>query len=260
MPKPTASAPFPAKTLTLGSSGPAVDAVRCRLIAIGYVAAAAPAGTPFDRTLAAQVELFQARSIDSLGCPLKVDGIVGPMTWAGLFAQPLPTVTTPCSALAGAALAVAASQVGTREQPLGSNRGPQVDAYLRSVHVDPTTGSYPWCAAFVYWCFAQAAEAEKVFNPLVCTARVEDHWHRSTAARVIAIQATAQPELVQPGMIFFLGTRGGNGHTGLVEKTSGSYLTTIEGNTNAGGSREGIGVFRRDSRTIDSINLGFLAY
>jgi hypothetical protein len=35
------------------------------------------------------------------------------------------------------------------------------------------------------------------------------------------------------------------GHTGLVEKVSGDFAITIEGNTNNGGSRDGDGVYRR---------------
>jgi len=53
---------------------------------------------------------------------------------------------------------------------------------------------------------------------------------------------------------------GGLGHTGIVEKVNGGFLTTIEGNTNDGGSREGIGVFRRTGRKIKDINKGFLQY
>jgi hypothetical protein len=61
-------------------------------------------------------------------------------------------------------------------------------------------------------------------------------------------------------MVFVLRTGGDTGHMGLIEKVQGSLLTTIEGNTNLNGSREGIGVFRRSGRTITSINLGFLDY
>lgn len=164
------------------------------------------------------------------------------------------------SPLALAALQIAISQVGVMEQPLGSNRGPQVDEYLRSVGVDPATGSYPWCAAFTYWCFAQAAAEAKVANHLVRTAGVLDHWNRSTARKLLSVEALAQPALVLPGMIFVMAFKGGTGHMGLVEKIDGQALTTIEGNTNKGGSREGIGVFRRTARTIRSINRGFLAY
>ena len=50
------------------------------------------------------------------------------------------------------------------------------------------------------------------------------------------------------------------GHTGLIEAVAGGKLTTIEGNTNDTGSREGIGVFRRQKRRIGEMNLGFVEY
>jgi hypothetical protein len=65
---------------------------------------------------------------------------------------------------------------------------------------------------------------------------------------------------VKPGLAFVLQTGASTGHMGLIETIQGTVLTTIEGNTNANGSREGIGVFRRVGRTISSINLGFLDY
>ena len=37
-------------------------------------------------------------------------------------------------------------------------------------------------------------------------------------------------------------------------------LNTLEGNTNEGGSREGVGVFRRNGRKIVTINRGFIDY
>ena len=50
------------------------------------------------------------------------------------------------------------------------------------------------------------------------------------------------------------------GHTGFIERIDGGLLTTIEGNTNNSGGREGAGIFRRKSRTITSINQGYLEY
>ena len=43
------------------------------------------------------------------------------------------------------------SQVGVREQG-GNNHGSEVKMYLNSVGLGE---SYPWCAAFVSWCFLQ---------------------------------------------------------------------------------------------------------
>jgi hypothetical protein len=42
------------------------------------------------------------------------------------------------------------------------------------------------------------------------------------------------------------------GHTGLIEKVSGDFAVTIEGNTNDGGSRDGDGVYRR-RRVLDAL-------
>ena len=121
----------------------------------------------------------------------------------------------------------------------------------------------PWCAAFVYWCFKQAAEKDAVPNPVIKTAGVLDHWNKAGTRgvrRVLGATAKNSPGLVQPGFVFIMDFGGGAGHTGIVESVEGGRLVTIEGNTNDGGSREGVGVFRRSERKISSINKGFLDY
>lgn len=255
--------PFPGRTLRPGSTDAAsIRLVQERLNQLGCGPVEAD-GVYGAETMEA-VEFFQARNADTFGNPLKMDGCVGPMTWGALFgAAAVPAVTRAFSPLTSEGLRVAATQIGVLEQPIGSNRGPQVDAYLRAVGLDPAAGSFAWCAAFVYWCFAQASSTLGKPNPLVCTAGVLDHWNRAGArgaTRITTEEACAQPSLVEPGAIFVVTTGGGNGHTGLVERLEGVRLTTIEGNTNDGGSREGIGVFRRTARTISSINRGFLRY
>jgi hypothetical protein len=207
------------------------------------------------------VELFQVRSLDTRGQPLIVDGNVGPATWAALFGEAtVPPIANPPTPLAKAVLGVAGKEVGVMEEPLGSNSGPRVNQYLESVG---DKGGLPWCAAFVYWCFEAAAEALKTRNPATRTAGAIDVWDEATQRgihRIQAAEATERHGLVQPGMVFVIATGGGHGHVGLVEKVEGVVLTTIEGNTNAGGSTEGIGVFRRTSRRIGNINRGFVDY
>ncbi|HYE76180.1 MAG TPA: CHAP domain-containing protein, partial [Blastocatellia bacterium] len=73
------------------------------------------------------------------------------------------------------ALVVAQSQLGVREKPLGSNRGPEVDVYIESVGLAPT-GKYAWCAAFVYWCYKRAAEQLQVKNPAAKTGGSLMQW------------------------------------------------------------------------------------
>ena len=257
-----AAVPFRGRVLTAGQAGADVLAVQRRLNQLGC-GPIAEDGAFGPETLDA-VELFQSRFADHFSAPLRVDGRVGPLTWAALFNAPsLPHVTAPPTPLLAGALRVAAGEIGVMESPLGSNRGPKVDEYLCCVGLDPTQGHFSWCAAFVYWCFDQAAASLHVPNPVIQTAGVLDHWNRAGAKGIRRISCTEcadQPDLVQPGTIFVLSTGGGNGHTGLVEELQGIYLTTIEGNTNDNGSREGIGVFRRTARKIPDINRGFIDY
>ncbi|ACM21537.1 peptidoglycan-binding domain protein, putative [Geotalea daltonii FRC-32] len=208
------------------------------------------------------VKLFQARNVDAAGRPLKQDGEVGSLTWASLFGDgTVPASDTADGDLLGRVVQVAAGEDAkhVREVPKNSNRGPQVDAYLKRAGV-PTGLS--WCCAFVYWCFDEAAKALDCDNPMVKTAGCLDHWQRATshgATRIGRSQAVGNPELVKPGMVFIMDHGGGLGHTGLVEKVAGGLLTTIEGNTDASKTREGGGVYRL-TRKITEINKGFIDY
>jgi Putative peptidoglycan binding domain/CHAP domain len=253
---------FPGRVIDTGNS-PAdfVRAIQHRLNQLGC------GPVDEDGTFGAQteeaVQLFQARSADQFGNPLAVDGRIGPTTWAALFAAVIPPTTQAGTSVQQKAVEVAVSQVGTMENPLGSNRGPEVDDYLRTVGLNPAAGSFPWCAAFVYFCFQKAATQLGVANPAIKDAGVLDCWNKAGAGpfhRIAASEASITPGLVKPGMVFVLKTGAATGHMGLIEKIEGNRLTTIEGNTNVHGAREGIGVFERVGRTISGVNLGFLDY
>ena len=146
-------------------------------------------------------------------------------------------------------LEIATGEIGVCEEPPGSNRGKRVGEYQRAVGIDP---GEPWCVAFLFFCFASAARELKVANPIEqagCkTGSVLDLWNRARRAKGVTLllhdDALGDPSKVKPGMIFAISTGGGNGHVGLVANVVGNRLETIEGNTNDGGSREGIGVFQ----------------
>lgn len=224
-----------------------------------------PVSGIFDRHTREAVQLFQARSVDARGQSLKVDGMVGPLTWGALFgSQTISTVTSfPRSKLVKASLDIATSQVGVLEEPPGSNRGPQVDEYLKAVGLDPSTGSFPWCAAFIFWSFEKAALRVGTPNPVICTGGVLDHWNKAGHAgikRLLRDEVLDDFSLVRPGLIFVISTGGGNGHMGLVQDFRDDRLITIEGNTNLPGDREGVGVFLRTGRKLSDINKGFIKY
>ncbi len=219
----------------------------------------------FDSQTRAAVQLFQARSVDAHDQSLKIDGMVGPLTWAALFGSATfpGIVTVAISPLVRSSLNVATSQVGVMEEPPGSNRGPRVDEYLRAVGLDPSKDSYPWCAAFVYWSFAQAVARVGAANPVIRTAGVLDHWNKAGRAgvtRLLPDEIIDDFSLLKPGLIFVISTGGGKGHMGIVEDFRDDRLITIEGNTNLPGDREGVGVFRRTGRKLTEINKGFISY
>ena len=121
------------------------------------------------------VKLFQIRFPDSDGNPLKPDGEIGPLTWARLFGAPtVPINNVATSDLLDKVLEVARSQIGVGEQPPGSNRGPEVDKYITCCGLNPS-GQFAWCAAFVYWCFDQAAQQLNRRSPVVKTEDVLAH-------------------------------------------------------------------------------------
>jgi glycoside hydrolase-like protein/putative peptidoglycan binding protein/CHAP domain-containing protein len=208
---------------------------------------------------------FQARNSTTDGQPLSIDGEVGANTWAALFG---PGAVFSTQAFDSSApmrqlvIDIAASQIGVVEQPRGSNRGPEVDVYIRTTGLDPAADSFPWCVCFLYWVFDQAAKIKRKENPLPKTAGVISLWNlgRRTEAEVVR-RSEANAQTVKPGMIFHLNLGGGKGHAGLVTEVHGDQIITIEGNTNPGGSSEGYGVFRRDARSITSnVLLGYLDF
>jgi hypothetical protein len=132
------------------------------------------------------------------------------------------------------ALVVAGKEVGVRE--INHNHGKRVEEYLASCGLG---GGAPWCAAFVNFCIEEAARQLKTSEP----------WHRTAGCDEIKAWARRNDilfERPEPGDVFLHFSRPDDAsHTGFVVSVDGGQFDTIEGNTNIGGSREGIGVFKR---------------
>lgn len=123
-------------------------------------------------------------------------------------------------------VAAAVHQIGFREEPKGSNRGPQVDLY--------TGGrAEPWCAHFVAWLFRVLGA------PLPGD-------HPPSPNRALALAGVAHMERVfkdhgwlyrepKVGDVIFYANRGlsdpGRGrHCGLVIACTPKHIETVEGN------------------------------
>lgn len=259
---PVVSVPYPGRIVKVGDADPnIVKKIEQRLNAVGCGPINEDGVFDKEQTERA-VKLFQARFTDVQGNPLKIDGQIGPLTWGELFgASSVPSTLDAPTRLTKEVVAFATTQIGVLEKPLGSNSGPEVNKYLAAVGLGP---GHFWCVAFTYFCYQQAAGHLGVANPHVKTAGVLDHWNRAKtqpgATRITTNAAINNPALVTPGSLFIIDNGGGFGHTGIVAGIVSGLLETIEGNTNSGGSSNGIGVFKRNSRKINTINKGFIKY
>lgn len=151
-------------------------------------------------------------------------------------------------------LQIAISYIGQKEDPMGSNAGVFVEGCLKLVGLGK---GYPWCMAFVYRCFHEAG----IVIPK--TAGVLDFWRKSAIADKIVKKQTHHTN-IKPGMIFIMDYGKGQGHTGIVESVfvndkGGIFLNTIEGNTDANGSRTGGMVCRRLRAWNDAKLIGFVS-
>jgi hypothetical protein len=189
----------------------------------------------FGDTTFAAVVAFQAHHVGSNGHALTQDGVVGPET---LYALQHPAHDNRnCIALGWnfdlsivrpelePVLKWAAEQIGTVEEPPGSNRGSLIDQWTSMVGVDPTQVGPPWCAFF-----ASAAYSKCVGGPPFGT--IGASWRIAkwglTHGRLVGIGP------LQPGDIGVI-LRGPledepHGHTVLI--VSGNETAcTIEGNS-----------------------------
>jgi hypothetical protein len=126
----------------------------------------------------------------------------------------------------------ARKEIGVAE--VTENSAPRIGQY--AVYVGFKT-PVPWCAAWVSFCFGEAGFA-----------RPRTAW----SPALFPVNRLARDAL--PGRVFgiYFKSLGRIGHCGIIERVSGQFVYTIEGNTNVAGSREGDRVMRRvrHKRTI----------
>lgn len=112
------------------------------------------------------------------------------------------------------------NEIGTTEYPSNSNKV----KYNEWFYGKPVSGSnYPWCMAFVQWCFHQAG-LDIPYKTAGCGALYD--WYKShEASRIVR-----DPK---PGDIVIFSLKKVHDHTGIVERVSGDNVYTIEGNTSS---------------------------
>lgn len=110
---------------------------------------------------------------------------------------------------------IAIAELGVQEAS-NNNDGPRVEEYLRYTHLGK---GYPWCASFISWCYGQAGftQPRNPWSPaLFPKARLIDK-ENCQPADVFGIYSTTAKRI---------------NHVGLVKERQGSYILSVEGNSN----------------------------
>ena len=129
----------------------------------------------------------------------------------------------------------------------------------------PVGGSYaPWCATFVSWCAEQAQIPTSILNRSTAAGHTSYYFNVNFYAGGSTLASSSDNDSYfmgynytpKKGDLFF--TRSWS-HVGLVVDSDGTYVTTVEGNTNNDGSADGFGVFVR-TRYVDDLYFGVPEY
>lgn len=137
-------------------------------------------------------------------------------------------------------LRVAVSQLGIKESPANSNRVKYNTWYYGK---EVSGGAYPWCMAFVQWCYDRAG-APLPFKTASCGALLR--WYLANQPECVMLQGV-DGDKAQPGDIVIFDFPGGadTDHTGIFESRSDFTVTTIDGNTGTTSEANGGAVMRR---------------
>ena len=174
----------------------------------------------------------------------------------------------------GALLSAARRYEGQREQPLGSNWGPEDGVVRKSLAAVRIHAPAAWCAGFVSLCILEAHLGTVLSEAEVRLHAAADNYPKGfrPSARAMGLfglnpkLVVDRSEVPQPEDLAIYDHGGGKGHVDIIEssvtlssKPGAYHFWTLGGNTNRGGSRQGIGVFGKIFRPSDDPQLrGFL--
>jgi hypothetical protein len=183
---------------------------------------------------------------------LKEDGKDGPMTWNAILNK-LSTTSSVIKEIknntfAEKLVALAKKEVGV-EEINGTNCGPRVNEYKSATWLD-STKSWPWCAAFICWLFREAMKDGKYSfkRPQTAGAYDFENWCREQDNSVL-LKKPHGGDIKAGDVVIFTFSHIGLAISGPDEA---GYVTTIEGNTDGQGSREGGAVLIK-KRKLSSI-------
>ncbi|MBE0645506.1 MAG: peptidoglycan-binding protein [Bacteroidetes bacterium] len=184
---------------------------------------------------------------------IRSTGIVDDATWSVLIAPlrrvltPLPTTVQQASF---AEVVHLFARQHLREHPLeigGANCGPWVRTYMKGNQGSP----WAWCAGFVSFILKQAAETLQVTYNLAGSFSCDTLAAQGKNAGLFVpgasvINGSVSPQQLPVASIFLVRRTSTDWtHTGFVTEFQADGFSTIEGNTNDDGNRDGYEVCAR---------------
>jgi len=226
------------KTLRKGAKGQLVSELQKLLNKILAPSKVTPDGDFGEKTRKAVIEFQKKANITA-------DGIVGKGTWTALANATTKVIKTPVQ-LKGLS-DIAAKYIGVKET--GNNKAGSSKKMLEIFEADNLvingkTDGYPWCAAFVSLCVQKLCRTSSLYGALIpprepSVNRFLNIWAKQNNCLVFKPDSKVFTAMKGDIVVFTFS------HIGIVESNNGTTITTIEGNTNDAGSREGITVARK---------------
>lgn len=236
--------------LKMRSKGAAVKELQMLLNAKPSTTPKLVADGDFGKKTKTAVEAFQRHA------QLGVDGVVGKNTWASLQkGHGIQELYKYPPGVQEMLADIAVPYIGASEAA-GNRMGedPRMQEIFKADKYAPNgrTDGYPWCCAFVSMCVQKLINASlfyghvnKPYTPSVHNFRTV--WAEQQNCKIFAPNDAKYSPHKGDVVIFTFS------HIGIIEKvTSDGIIHTIEGNTNAAGSREGT-VVRRKARALSII-------
>lgn len=156
-----------------------------------------------------------------------------------------PAAPAPAPGIVARMTALAVGEVGFHEGKTGGQWNNRTQ-YAGEVPGLAWADGQPWCAVFVSWLATKAGAADLFPRTASCDAGAA--WFKARG------QWSEYPAV---GAQVFYGTPADLSHTGFVIAYDADTITTVEGNTNVNGSREGDGVYRKVRRRRDAWVVGY---
>jgi len=179
---------------------------------------------------------------------ITADGIVGKGTWAALANATSKVIKVPLRS--NGLSEIAATYIGVKET--GNNRAGSSKKILEifeadNLSINGKTDGYPWCAAFVSLCVQKLCKSSALYGSLIpprepSVNRFLNSWAKQHNCLIFKPNSKVFTAVKGDIVVFTFS------HIGIVESNDGIFITTIEGNTNDAGSREGVTVARKKRR------------